>query len=326
MNDKVSIIIPVYNTELFLSRCINSCLEQTFKNIEIIIVIDGSQDNSFEIAKSFQERDSRVFVINKENEGLPRTRRVGFEFSTGNYIFHLDSDDYLEPEIISVLLKSLLREKADIVVGGTIYEDKAGNIITTWISRLSGNNKSDYLKDIFTSNLQPNIWGRLIRREIFQPVLVPSQYNCGEDYIANVMMICYASEIKIAVETELLHHYVVYNESLTNTWPAEVFMPYTDLIARILIENDLEEVVMNDWAWYRVIKSWRYYLRRGGKQYLSDKDFVEKFYIKYYQVIKNRLNIIERIELNLYKYHQPIAWVFSRLYIKFLKITGQNTN
>lgn len=323
MNNKVSIIIPVYNTAQFLSKCIDSCLEQTFQNIEIIIVIDGSRDNAFEIAKSYQDRDNRVFVINKEHEGLPKTRRVGFEFSKGKYIFHLDADDYLEPDAINVLLKTLVREQADIVVGGTIYENKEGKLITTWISKVTGNNKIEYLRDIFSSKLQPNIWGRLIRREIFQPVLVPSQYNCGEDYIANVMMICYASDIKIVVETELLHHYVVYNESLTNTWPAEVFMPYTEIIGEILIKSGLENLVMNDWAYYRVVKSWRYYLRRGGITYLKDRMFVRDFYAKYFPIVKERLKFIERVELILYKYNQPLAWNFSRIYVKYLKIRNK---
>jgi glycosyltransferase involved in cell wall biosynthesis len=324
--DKISIIIPVYKAAEFLPKCLDSCINQTYQSIEIIIVIDGSPDNSYEIAKSYQARDKRIFIINKVNEGLPKTRRVGFEASTGKYIFNLDSDDYLELNAIELLLITMLRDQADIVIGGTIYEDKKGTYITSWISKISGDLKTDYLNDIFSGGLQPNIWGRLIRRETFQPVLVPSQYNCGEDFLANIMMICYAQKIIIKVEPALLYHYINYSESLTNTWPAEVFMPYTDLIARILIDNDLEESVMENWAWFRVIKSWRYYLRRGGKQYLKDNEFVEKFYRKYFQVIKNRLKIIERIELNLYKFHQPIAWIFSRLYIKFLKITKQKTN
>ena len=324
--DKVSIIIIAYNSASSLPKCIVSCLNQTYKNIEIVIVIDGSPDNSFEIAQYYQKEDYRITVINKENEGLPKTRRVGFEASTGEYIFHLDSDDFLELNTIELLTKAILREHADIIVGGTIYEDKRGKFITSWVSKISGDLKTDYLNDIFSGGLQPNIWGRLIKREIFQPVLVPSQYNCGEDYLANIMMICYAPRIKITIEPASLYHYVIYNESLTNTWPAEVFIPYTDLIANILIENDLEESVMQHWAWFRVIKSWRYYLRRGGKKYLADKEFVMKFYKKYYSIIRNKLSIIERFELNLYRYNQFLGYNFSRVYSKILRITKQPVN
>lgn len=323
---KVSIIIPVYNTAKLLQKCIDSCINQTYPDIEIIIVIDGSPDNSYEIAKSFQEKDERIKVINKQNEGLPKTRRAGFDSSTGQYIFHLDSDDYIESNTIELLLKDLLRENADIVIGGTIYEDKNGRFITEWISKTSGDLKTDYLNDIFNSRLQPNIWGRLIRREIFQPVYVPSKYNCGEDFLANIMMICYARDIKIIIEPALLYHYLNYNESLTNTWPAELLMPYTDLIASILIEYDFEEAVMPNWAWFRIIKSWRYYLRCGGKNLLKDKKYISSFYNKYFQIIKDRLSPIEKFELILYKYNQPVAWTFSRVYLKYLKLIRKNPN
>lgn len=323
---KVSIIIPVYKQAAFLPKCLDSCINQTYRDIEIIIVIDGSPDNSYEIAKSYKERDKRLIIISKANEGLARTRRVGFEASTGQYIFHLDSDDYIEFNTIELLLKDLLRENADIVVGGTIYEEKNGRFITEWISKISGDLKTDYLNDIFISGLQPNIWGRLIRREIFQPVYVPPEFSCGEDFLANIMMICYASNIKIIIEPALLYHYLNYNESLNNTWPAELLMPYTDLIASILIEYDFEETVMPNWAWFRVIKSWRYYLRCGGKVLLRDKKYINSFYTKYFQIIKNRLSSIEKLELILYKYNQPIAWTFSRLYLKYLKLTEKLSN
>jgi glycosyltransferase involved in cell wall biosynthesis len=324
--DKVSIIIPVYKAAEFLPRCIDSCINQTYHNIEIIIVIDGSPDNSYEIAKSYREKYNRLLVINKANEGLPKTRRIGFENSTGDYIFHLDSDDYIEPVTIDLLLKTLHNENADVVVGGTRYENRTGIYITSWLSKVSGSSKTDYLNDLFSLKLQSNIWGRLIKRKIFEPVFVPSQYNCGEDVLANVMMICYAPNIKISVEPTLLYHYVVYNESLTNTWPAEAFMPFTEEIAKILIESGLEENVMKSWAYSRVVNSWRYYLRRGGKTYLRDKKFVHDFYCKYFQIVKDRLTFIERFELILYKYNQPIAWNFSRIYLKFLKIAKQFSN
>ena len=318
---KVSIIIPVFKTAALLPKCIDSCINQTYHDIEIIIVIDGSPDNSYEIAKSFQEKDKRIKVISKQNEGLPKTRRVGFDASTGQYVFHLDSDDYIESNAIELLISDLLRENADIVVGGTIYEDKNGRFITEWVSKISGGLKTDYLNDIFNGSLQPNIWGRLIRREIFQPVFVPSQFNCGEDFLANIMMICNARDIKITIEPALLYHYLNYNESLTNTWPAELLMPYTDLIASILIKYNIEDAVMTNWAWFRVIKSWRYYLRCGGRVLLRDKNYINSFYNKYFQIIKNRLSSVEKFELILYKYNQPVAWTFSRVYLKYLKLT-----
>ncbi len=313
--NKVSIIIPVFNTEDFLPRCIESCLNQTYKDIEIIVIIDGSRDNSAAVARSFQQKDNRICVIEKKNEGLPITRRKGFEASKGEYIFHLDSDDYLESNAIELLVENLIKENSDIVIGGTAYEDKNGQYITSWISKISEESKVGYLKGIFNSSIQPNIYGRLIRREIFEPVHVPVKYNCGEDYLANIMMICYSPNLKITTEESLLYHYGVNSRSLTNTWPAEEFMPYTDEIEKILKDCRIESEVMDEWAWFRVIKAWRYYLRRGGKKYLKDKTFILNFYKKYYTIVKTRLTFFERFELNLYKHDQFLAFNFSRMLI-----------
>lgn len=326
MNEKISIIIPVYNAAEFLPKCIESCLNQTYNNIEIIIVIDGSPDNCFEIAKKYQEKDNRIIVHNQENRGLPNSRRIGFDISTGAYIYHLDNDDYIEPNAIALLYNRINSEDADMVIGGAIYEDKEGKFITNWINKFSGTDKADFLRLMFNSTIQPSIWGRLIKRKIFDPVFVPHHYTLGEDYLANVMMVCFAPKIKIICEPALLHHYIVYSGSLTNTTKDDNWMLFTDDIAEILCANNLEEVVMNEWAYFRVINCWRNYLRVGGKNILKNKEYVKDFYDKYYSLVKVRLPFAERFELSLYRYNQLLGWYFSRIYGKYIKWTKQITN
>lgn len=324
--EKVSIIVIVYNSARTLSKCLKSCIEQTYINIEIVVVCDGSPDNSYDIAKSFQEKDNRIILINKENEGIPRTRRVGFENSTGEYILHLDADDYLEPKAIDILYEKAKNENADIVIGGLIFEDNFGNIMFNWICNISSHATIEYLKDLFLSKIPPFIFGRLIKRKIFESVHVPAQYNCGEDIISNVMMICYNPKLKIVSEPKLVQHYLNYKESLTNSSKALSFMQFTNTIADVLMQCNKEEFVMNEWSYFRVIKCWREYLRKGGTEYLKDKKFVTQFYKKYYTIQKNKLNFIERLELNLYKFNQPLAWNFSRVYVKILKLTKHTVN
>jgi glycosyltransferase involved in cell wall biosynthesis len=326
MLEQVSIIVIVYNSEKTLSKCLDSCISQTYKNIEIVVVNDGSTDNSYAIAKSFQENDERIRLISKKNEGIPRTRRAGFEQSSGAYIYHLDADDYLEPEAIEVLLKTLNEEKADIVIGGLILEDREGELITNWISNLTYKSRTDYLKDIFSTKMPPFIFGRLIKREMYEPVLVPSEFNCGEDIISNVMMVCHNPQIKIVSHPGLIQHYLIYSSSLTNSSSPESFMKYTDLIEQILIQFDFEKLVMQEWAYFRVIKSWRHYLRRGGKQYLADIKYLKNFYFKYYSVVRKQLTLMEQLELNLYRYNQFIGYQFSRVYCKCLRLMKQQVN
>ena len=102
-NDKVSIIVPVYNAEKYLIRCVDSIINQTYKNLEIILINDGSIDNSLEIMKKYKVIDNRIIIIDKKNEGVSIARNVGIKSSSGKYICFVDSDDYIENNMIQIL-------------------------------------------------------------------------------------------------------------------------------------------------------------------------------------------------------------------------------
>ena len=115
----ISVIIPVFNTEKYLARCVNSVLSQTYRNLEIILVDDGSYDKSGEICDEFANRDSRIRVIHKENGGVSSARNAGLDAVSGEYIGFIDSDDIAEPVMYETLMQSSMREDADIVCCGT---------------------------------------------------------------------------------------------------------------------------------------------------------------------------------------------------------------
>ncbi len=111
----ISVIIPVYNTAIFLPRCLHSVLQNTYPNLEVICVNDGSTDASPQILQSFMEADARVSVITQENRGVSMARNAGMEAATGDYITFIDSDDYIHPEYFDILLQAALRYDADMV-------------------------------------------------------------------------------------------------------------------------------------------------------------------------------------------------------------------
>lgn len=111
---KISIIIPVYNIAEYLPRCLDSVLVQTHKNLEIIVVDDGSIDSSKDVINAYAEKDSRIVAIFKENSGVSDTRNKGLEIATGDYIGFVDGDDYIEPDMYEILLKNALKYNADI--------------------------------------------------------------------------------------------------------------------------------------------------------------------------------------------------------------------
>ena len=116
MPPKVSVVIPVYNVGKQLEKCLDSVVAQTFPDIEIIVVNDGSTDNSPEIIARYADKDSRIVVIDKSNEGLAYARKSGIEAARGTYIYHLDGDDYLEFDAIELLYRKAIEEDADMVV------------------------------------------------------------------------------------------------------------------------------------------------------------------------------------------------------------------
>ena len=125
---KVSIIIPVYNVEKYLERCINSLRNQSLEDIEIILVDDSSTDSSLQLCKTFAGEDSRIKVIHKENEGAGKARNVALSVATGKYIGFVDSDDYVEPDMFKTLYEKAEKYNSDLVMSGVMFVD--GNMFS----------------------------------------------------------------------------------------------------------------------------------------------------------------------------------------------------
>ena len=121
--DLVSIIVPVYDAEQFLDRCIESALHQTYQNLEIVLVDDGSPDRCGDICDRHAKEDNRIVVIHQENAGPSAARNTGLDAAKGDFIYFLDSDDYIDLNTISVLVDTAKNEDADIVISGH-YRDK----------------------------------------------------------------------------------------------------------------------------------------------------------------------------------------------------------
>jgi glycosyltransferase involved in cell wall biosynthesis len=113
---KVSIIVPIYNAGNKLNKCISSIINQTYKDIEIILVNDGSTDNCLTICNKFKNKDSRITVINKENEGSVKTRKRGVEKSTSPYIMFVDADDWIDHKAVEIMYMEAINNELDIVV------------------------------------------------------------------------------------------------------------------------------------------------------------------------------------------------------------------
>jgi len=146
--EKISVIIPVYNTSKYLKRCLDSIINQTYVNLEIICINDGSKDNSLEILNQYKKKDDRIIIIDKENQGVSAARNDGIKNSTGMYITFVDSDDWLELDAIEILYKTLINEKVD-VVRGNYYKDYNCDKLNSIGEVLDFNKSKLYVSDNF---------------------------------------------------------------------------------------------------------------------------------------------------------------------------------
>lgn len=157
---KFSIIVPIYNVEKYLRHCLDSIRSQTYPNFELILVNDGSTDSCGEICEEYQAKDERIQIINQENRGLLAARRIGIKAATGDYIIHVDSDDYIINTLLEKLYDKILETECDLLLYGYSRADNAGNI----------------LKSISFDEL-PTTDGYVARKEIIRAMLTGTQYN-----------------------------------------------------------------------------------------------------------------------------------------------------
>jgi len=168
----VSIIVPVYNVEKYVSECLESLIKQTYKNIEIIVVNDGSTDNCAMICEDFSVRDNRIKVINKRNGGLSDARNMGINKAKGKYVMFVDSDDYVNKEFAESAMKGILKKNADIACFRflSVFEDGSTKISSksTPLSFIEYSNV-EAINDIFTrgGSLKVNAWNKIYKKELF---------------------------------------------------------------------------------------------------------------------------------------------------------------
>lgn len=219
----ISIIVPVYNVEEYLVKCIESILNQTYKRIQVILVDDGSTDNSSNLCDSYALTDKRIIVIHKENGGLVSARKAGLKVATGDYIGFVDGDDYIEPDMFEQLYNVLIESDVDFVHSGYKKNelDYIYSVSNACIYCMSEMNRIDFYKNmIFDSTnpqyIFPSIWSKLFRKELILKAYmeVPDCQSYGEDLLA--LCNCIYNCNKVAVMAEGYYHYRIRENSLSH--------------------------------------------------------------------------------------------------------------
>ena len=197
---KVSIIVPVYNVEKYLERSLNSLINQTLKDIEIICVNDGSKDNSLKILEEYSKKDNRIIVINQENAGVSVTRNSGMKIAKGQYIGFVDSDDWVEHDIVEKLYARAMEEVADMVYCDWVEEYEDRSVLFSQHPMSIEN----YYKSILGFKSFSYVWNRLTKRELYDGIEFPIPYML-EDFVITSQLVSKA--MKVSLVQEPLNHY-----------------------------------------------------------------------------------------------------------------------
>lgn len=205
----VSVVVPVYNAENYLVKCVESIIMQTYTDIEIILVNDGSEDRSGIVCDAIASSDPRIHVIHKENGGNTSARKAGIQYCRGEYVAFVDADDWIEPWMYESLIKSAMEYKADMVLCGSI-EDSQGNTVCKGNKLKAGMyNKERMERDLYPNmfcmedflnmGVQPYLWNKLMCRELaYRHIMaVDDRIRIGEDVAAIMPMLLAADRIVI---------------------------------------------------------------------------------------------------------------------------------
>lgn len=210
-NPLISIIIPAYNVEKYISKCINSILNQTYKNLEIIIINDGSIDNTKSICEGY--KDDRIKIINTLNGGVSKARNIGFDNVKGDLITFIDPDDYVDSDYISLLYNNLIEENADISITShkIVTPKKTYNKYS--YSKYVSDSKNILDKLLYDEGIDTSLWAKLYKKELFDNVRCP-EGKIFEDTSVTYKLISKAK--KIVVDLKPTYNYVIRPKSITN--------------------------------------------------------------------------------------------------------------
>lgn len=240
MSKKVSVIIPVYNDEKYLEQCVESVLHQTYKNLEIILVDDGSTDNTPEICEYYRENYSQVRVLYKKNGGVGSSRNAGLAMATGDYVLFVDDDDWIDIHHVEDLYNLMIKNDADIAAANcNQYREEDANYLY-WIGKNDYFEKNYSIQDWFKLAYRSDFyvisviftvpWCKLYKRSLFKNIAYPEDVSPEDDLTTWKI---YLLANKIAYENKNIYTHRLFKESITQTVDKTALFPIEAVEKRI---------------------------------------------------------------------------------------------
>lgn len=253
MKPYLSIIVPIYKVEQYIHKCLDSIMEQTFSDFELILVDDGSPDNCPSICAEYAKRDSRVKVIHKDNGGLVSARKAGLEVALGQYIGFVDSDDWIERTMYENMCGAAKQYGTDIIICDAIYSYKDREIMYAQNIEPGFYDKARLLKDIYPTmiyfngfykfGLLPAVWNKIFKRQLLSDNLsyVDNYIRTGEDAACTYPCLLDANSVYV-LNQNYLYHYRQRASSMTRNYD-EKYLDRILLLYRLLKDKNREKDV-----------------------------------------------------------------------------------
>lgn len=227
MSEKVSVIVPVYNTnEKYLIKCITSIKNQTYKNLEIVIIDDGSEKETAELCDKLAKDDSRIVVVHKANEGVSEARNTGLSLVSGNWVTFVDSDDWIEVNMIDVLIKKT--ENCDLVIARNFIDNEKMIIANEDIEVVHNENYeliNNLLLDKPKIKTLGAVWGKLYSKKVINNIYFSKKVKMGEDYLYNFDVFLNVNTAKY-IPNYLYHYRNDNNDSVTRKYDKKLLEKY----------------------------------------------------------------------------------------------------
>lgn len=322
----ISVIIPVYNASMFLVKCLDSVINQTFRDLQIILIDDGSSDKSGDICEQYSKRDSRIVFVHQKNQGLSKARNVGLSLARGDYITFIDSDDYIELDTYSTVAEAIeknqypdlvfFREKSVNTKGKTVYvqgDTPTGEII-----------KKDrsFAENRIIGELVNGVCDKVFKAELIRGLSFECGKMYGEDFKFNLEML---KKVETVVYVDQIkYNYVMHSDSITH----KAFNPnsfdqvyFKDYVVKMVEKNFPEYIkICEKRAFLARLRMCRpIFYENLEKRYREQLRIYNEYMLANYSLVKREMQFREKTEYILYMYFKPLYRVFLAITYKCRK-------
>ena len=314
--EKISVVIPVYNVSKYLNQCIESIINQKYKKLEIILVDDGSTDNSAQICDEYAKKDYRIKVIHKENGGLSDARNTGIDNATGDYIGFVDSDDWISEDMYLTLYNNMKKEDADISCCNRFFAYSNKIIPYGTVNFYEVMNSERAIELMCTHGyLGTSAYTKLYKRETFKDIRYPKG-KVNEDIYTTYKLFDRAS--RIVYEAVPLYYYRQRKGSITNSKKVNVNAMEASKELLDFVERKypkIKNAAIRNYVFYS-IGVYDNILKSGDKDKIGLKTKIRQEIKKYYAIMKNDETICKsrKVQLFLIRYFGPVYDITFRLY------------